>query len=91
MVTGAGGSIGSELARQVYAFGPSRLVLVDRAESPLYMIQRELELRALDGRGAGELSVHLANVASRAVMKRLIASTQARRSSSTRPRASTCR
>jgi FlaA1/EpsC-like NDP-sugar epimerase len=76
MITGAGGSIGSELARQVYGFGPARLVLVDRAESPLYMIQRELELRALDGRGQGELSVHLANVASRAVMNRLIADTK---------------
>jgi FlaA1/EpsC-like NDP-sugar epimerase len=76
MITGAGGSIGSELARQVYAFGPSRLVLVDRAESPLYMIQRELELRSLDGRGRGDLSVHLANVASRAVVSRLIAETK---------------
>jgi len=76
MVTGAGGSIGSELARQVYAFRPKKLVLVDRAESPLYMIQRELELRRMDGRGAGELSVNIANVASRAVMKRLIATTR---------------
>ena len=76
MITGAGGSIGSELARQVYQFQPSRLVLVDRAESPLYMIQRELELRALDGRGEGALSIHLANVASRAVVSRLIAETQ---------------
>jgi FlaA1/EpsC-like NDP-sugar epimerase len=76
MITGAGGSIGSELARQVYGFHPSRLVLVDRAESPLYMIQRELELRALDGRGDGVLSVHLANVASRAVVSRLIAETK---------------
>ncbi len=76
MITGAGGSIGSELARQVYAIGPSRLVLVDRAESPLYMIQRELELRALDGRGRGDLSIHLANVASRAVVNRLIADTK---------------
>jgi FlaA1/EpsC-like NDP-sugar epimerase len=76
MVTGAGGSIGSELARQVYSFGPSRLVLVDRAESPLYMIQRELELRSLSGRGHGELSVHLANVASRRIMTRLISETR---------------
>ena len=75
MITGAGGSIGSELARQVYGLRPSRLVLVDRAESPLYMIQRELELRALDGRGQGRLSIHLANVASRAVVNRLIAET----------------
>jgi FlaA1/EpsC-like NDP-sugar epimerase len=76
MITGAGGSIGSELARQVYAFGPSRLVLVDRAESPLYLIQRELELRGMDGRGQGELSIHLANVASRAVVARLIEQTK---------------
>jgi FlaA1/EpsC-like NDP-sugar epimerase len=76
MITGAGGSIGSELARQVYAFGPRRLVLVDRAESPLYMIQRELELRSLDGRGRGDLSIHLANVASRTVVSRLIAETK---------------
>jgi len=72
MVTGAGGSIGSELARQLYGFHPKRLVLVDRAESPLYLIQRELELRALSGRGSGELSIHLANVASRQVIGRLI-------------------
>ncbi len=76
MVTGAGGSIGSELARQVYGFRPKRLVLVDRAESPLYMIQRELELRRLSGHGDGELSIHLANVASRAVMTRLIGQTR---------------
>jgi len=75
MITGAGGSIGSELARQVYAFGPRKLVLVDRAESSLYLIQRELELRAGDGRGAGELSVHLTNVASRAAIGRLVADT----------------
>ena len=76
MVTGAGGSIGSELARQVFGFGPKELVLVDRAESPLYMIQRELELRRLSGRGDGALSIHLANVASRGVMTRLIGQTR---------------
>ena len=90
MVTGAGGSIGSELARQVFGFGPKELVLVDRAESPLYMIQRELELRRLSGRGEGALSVHLANVASRAVMTRLIEQTRPRSSSTQRP-TSTCR
>ena len=56
VITGAGGSIGSELARQVFALGPRRLVLVDRAESPLYLVQRELETRRLRGQGSGELS-----------------------------------
>jgi FlaA1/EpsC-like NDP-sugar epimerase len=73
VITGGAGSIGSELARQVFALGPRRLVLVDRAESPLYMVQRELEARRQRGRGSGELRVHLANVVSRAPMRRLIA------------------
>ncbi len=73
VITGGAGSIGSELARQVFAFGPRRLVLVDRAESPLYLLQRELETRRAQGRGSGELRIHLANVASRASMNRLIA------------------
>ena len=42
MVTGAGGSIGSELCRQVAAYGPSRLVLVERAENSLFEIHSEL-------------------------------------------------
>ncbi len=73
VITGAGGSIGSELARQVFTIGPRRLVLVDRAESPLYLVQRELEARRSHGLGRGEVRAHLANVASRAAMDRLIA------------------
>jgi FlaA1/EpsC-like NDP-sugar epimerase len=42
MVTGAGGSIGSELARQVARFGPARLLLVERAEFALFEIDGEL-------------------------------------------------
>jgi FlaA1/EpsC-like NDP-sugar epimerase len=74
VITGAGGSIGAELARQVFAVGPRRLVLVDRAESALYLVQRELEARRERRTGRGELRAHLANVASRAAMDRLIAS-----------------
>ena len=42
LITGAAGSIGSELCRQVASFGPKKLILVDHAETPLYDIDLEL-------------------------------------------------
>jgi FlaA1/EpsC-like NDP-sugar epimerase len=42
MVTGAGGSIGSELCRQVSSYQPSRLILFERAESDLFRIHMDL-------------------------------------------------
>ncbi|MGA8247876.1 MAG: nucleoside-diphosphate sugar epimerase/dehydratase [Nocardioides sp.] len=51
LVTGAGGSIGSELCRQIAAFGPSELIMLDRDESALHGVQLSLTGRAmLDGR-----------------------------------------
>ncbi|MFC1576412.1 polysaccharide biosynthesis protein [Candidatus Omnitrophota bacterium] len=43
LITGAGGSIGSELARQVAGFGPRTLVLFEKAENPLFYINMELD------------------------------------------------
>jgi FlaA1/EpsC-like NDP-sugar epimerase len=42
LITGAGGSIGSELARQIASFGPRELVLVDRSENCLFKLGMEL-------------------------------------------------
>ena len=43
MITGAAGSIGSEICRQIIHYAPSQLVLVDQAESPLHALSLELE------------------------------------------------
>jgi len=43
LVTGAGGSIGSELCRQICRFKPEKIILFERAESPLHAIELELK------------------------------------------------
>ena len=48
LVTGAAGSIGSELARQLATLSPKKLILLDRAEGPLYELQLEFEARNAD-------------------------------------------
>jgi FlaA1/EpsC-like NDP-sugar epimerase len=50
LVTGAGGSIGSEMCRQVSTFDPKLLLLVEQAENPLFYIEQELH-RELSGIG----------------------------------------
>jgi FlaA1/EpsC-like NDP-sugar epimerase len=46
LVTGAGGSVGSELSRQVASLGPERLVMLDRYENNLHAVAMQLEARA---------------------------------------------
>ncbi len=69
MVTGAGGSIGSELCRQVLRFGARRLVLVERSEPALFEIHRELSGRI----EKGELVPAIADVCDAARVRSLMA------------------
>jgi FlaA1/EpsC-like NDP-sugar epimerase len=67
LVTGAGGSIGSELCRQIARLGPQRLVLVDQGETALFEIEREL----VDERGFAACIPVLADVKSRTKMRQV--------------------
>jgi FlaA1/EpsC-like NDP-sugar epimerase len=67
LITGAGGSIGSELCRQVARAGASRLILVDHAETALFEIEREL----VDDRGFPASVPVLADVGDRAKLRRV--------------------
>jgi FlaA1/EpsC-like NDP-sugar epimerase len=73
MVTGAGGSIGSELVRQSAQFGPRKLVLVDHSEFALFEIHREMEAHvARHAAGSPELVPVLADIQGRATMAKVI-------------------
>jgi FlaA1/EpsC-like NDP-sugar epimerase len=68
LVTGAGGSIGSELCRQIARVGPQRLILVDQGETPLFEIEREL----VDDRGFAASIPVLADCKSRTKMRQVL-------------------
>jgi FlaA1/EpsC-like NDP-sugar epimerase len=67
LVTGAGGSIGSELCRQIARIGCKRLILVDQGETPLFEIEREL----LGERDFSPAVPVLADVGNRAKMRQI--------------------
>src|SRR5215472_9230896 len=74
MVTGAAGSIGSELCRQILEFAPRRLVCVDRAETPLFHLQNVLSgsLQEPNKNAPGEIVYRVADVTGSVRMARII-------------------
>lgn len=62
MITGAGGSIGSELCRQIPSLGVNRIVLYDISEFALYSIEHELRKAAAETEGGPEIVAVLGNV-----------------------------
>lgn len=69
LVTGCGGSIGSELCRQIVRFRPGHIVLVDAGEYNLYEIQMELH----HGLGFTDYTTVLGNITDRELMERTFA------------------
>jgi len=70
LITGAGGSIGAELARQISALGPSALVLLDRYENGLHAVATELQA----GSVVGVLQTVVADVTDRQRMDHVLES-----------------
>lgn len=68
LVTGAGGSIGSEICRQVLRFNPARLIMVERGETPLFFIHGELKEDHGD-----VLEPYIASVTDRSRMEQIFA------------------
>lgn len=62
LVTGAGGSIGSELVRQIVGYGPRQIVILDHSEFALFQINREIEKWALDNGADIKIRAVLADI-----------------------------
>jgi FlaA1/EpsC-like NDP-sugar epimerase len=62
MVTGAAGSIGSEICRQLTQYHPSKIIMVDQAESPMYDLQFELRNTAPYNKAIDSMVFVIANI-----------------------------
>lgn len=73
MVTGAGGSIGSELCRQILSLAPSKLLVLDNSEFALYTIHEELRANNQQRAQSVEIVPLLASVAPNSLLHRVLA------------------
>lgn len=69
MVSGAGGSIGSEIVRQVSGFGPASIIMVDSSEFSLFEINRDMENRVAGKPDAPKLVAALGDIQDRNAME----------------------
>lgn len=69
LVTGAAGSIGSEIVRQLTRFKPAKIILVDQAETPLYDIQLELQ----ESFGYDRFDIVIGNITRTNMMRKVFA------------------
>ena len=74
-VTGAGGSIGSELCRQILRFHPKELVMIDINENSLYMLEQEFNRARTHGRLSKEIKIdtYIASIRDRMAINDIIA------------------
>jgi len=72
MVTGAAGSIGSEIVRQVASFNPFNIILIDQAETPLHDMRLELQKKWIDI----NTNIIVADVGNATRMERIFAKTR---------------
>lgn len=72
MVTGAAGSIGSEIVRQVASFNPYNIILIDQAETPLHDMRLELQKKWIDI----NTNIIVADVGNATRMERIFAKTR---------------
>lgn len=72
LISGAAGSIGSEISRQVLQYNPAKVILVDQAETPLYNLQFEINADPAYRPTAGRVEYLLANVGNKMRMEMAI-------------------
>lgn len=73
MVTGAAGSIGSEICRQLVQYHPAKIIMLDQAESPMYDLQFDLINTAPYNKSAHKMEFVIANVKDAARMEEVFA------------------